>query len=316
MIDQELLYRFFDGHASTDEMEAVKAWAEASAENGAQLRRERKLFDAIMLTGDTPQAAQRTGRSRRSIFVRELGKMAAAVIVAVGITAAFLLTRHERDAVNVALQTITVPAGQRANVLLADGSSVWLNAGTTLTYPTAFMKERREVRLDGEAYFEVTRNEQCPFVVHTHALDVHVLGTGFNVEAYSRKRNFEVSLMSGSVQVTDPANPRMSVTLRPDYKSTLRDDGTLVVSRIDYYDVYRWKEGLYCFRNKSFAQIMEDMEKYYDIRIVLSKQRIKEVTLTGKFRISDGLDYALRVLRQEIPFTYRRDKENDVIYIE
>ncbi|MDR0976868.1 MAG: FecR domain-containing protein [Prevotellaceae bacterium] len=300
-------------------MEAIKAWAEASEENSRQLRRERKLFDAILLVDAVPQAADkgaRAGRSRRSIFVRELGRMAAAVVVGVGISAAFLLTRGEHDEVkNVAMQTITVPAGQRANVVLADGTGVWLNAGTTLRYPTDFMETQREVQLDGEAYFDVVHNEHAPFVVHTHALDVQVLGTAFNVEAYTRKGDFEVSLMRGSVRVIDPANPRMSVTLQPDQKSTLRD-GRLVVSRIDYHEVYRWKEGLYCFRNKSFGQIMEDMEKYYDIRIVLDKQRIKDVTLTGKFRISDGLDYALRVLRQEIPFSYRRDKEHDIIYIE
>lgn len=85
------------------------------------------------------------------------------------------------------MQTVTVPSGQRANVILPDGTDVWLNAGTTIRYPISFMKGKREIILDGEAYFEVVHNEKCPFVVHTYAMDVEVLGTKFNVEAYSKK---------------------------------------------------------------------------------------------------------------------------------
>ena len=102
--------------------------------------------------------------------------------------------------------------------------------------------------------------------------------------------------------------------LLPNYKTTLKD-GRLVVSKIDDYNVYRWKEGLYCFKSKRFTQFMEDLERYYDLKIQVDKKSIESVALTGKFRISDGLDYALRVLQKDVAFTYRRDKDNDVIYI-
>mgnify|MGYP000343867029 CR=1 FL=1 len=104
------------------------------------------------------------------------------------------------------------------------------------------MKGKREVILDGEAYFEVAHNEKSPFVVRTHAMDVEVLGTKFNVEAYSAGRTFEASLMQGKVRVKSPANEKLAVVLLPQYKTTLKD-GKLVVSKIDDYNVYRWKEG-------------------------------------------------------------------------
>ena len=176
-----------------------------------------------------------------------------------------------------------------------------------------FGRRDRDVELDGEAYFEVAHNEKSPFVVRTHAMDVEVLGTKFNVEAYSAGRTFEASLMQGKVRVKSPANEKLAVVLLPQYKTTLKD-GKLVVSKIDDYNVYR-KEGLYCFKNKPFARIMEDLERYYDLKIQLDKKSIEGVALTGKFRISDGLDYALRVLQKDVAFTYRRDKDNDVIYI-
>lgn len=102
--------------------------------------------------------------------------------------------------------------------------------------------------------------------------------------------------------------------LSPNYKTSLKDN-KLVVSKIEDYNVYRWREGLYCFKNKPFIEILENLERYYDLRIVLEKQSIAKIVLTGKFRISDGLDYALRVLQQDVAFTYYRNEENDMIYI-
>ena len=314
-MDRDLLYRFFESDVSVEEMKLVKEWAEASEENGKLLRRERKLFNAMILAGHVEPADRSTiSYKKKNYFIREFLKIASAVLITVGITATLFSIGRDKDDVNVAMQTITVPAGQRVNLDLPDGTNVWLNAGTKMQYPISFMKDKREVILDGEAYFEVVHNAKSPFIVRTHAMDVEVLGTKFNVEAYSKRNIFEASLMQGRVKVKSPNNEKMAVVLLPHYKTTLIDR-RLVVSNIDDYNVYRWKEGLYCFKNKPFARIMEDLEKYYDLKIQLDKKSIANVILTGKFRISDGLDYALRVLRKDVAFTYRRDKNNDVIYI-
>ena len=210
--------------------------------------------------------------------------------------------------------TLVVPRGGEYMLELSDGTKVWLNSDSELRFPITFVGDRRSVEIEGEAYFEVARNEKCPFVVRTHAMDIEVLGTKFNVEAYSKKAVFEASLMQGKIRVKSPHNEKTAVVLLPNYKTTLKD-GRLVVSKIDDYNVYRWKEGLYCFKSKPFTQIMEDLERYYDLKIQVDKKSIESVALTGKFRISDGLDYALRVLQKDVSFTYRRDKDNDVIYI-
>lgn len=311
-MDRNLLYRFYEGTASFKERMSVKEWAEASEENAATLRRERKLFDAMILAGQLEQGEVPLLKRRwRSRVVRELLKMASVVAVTAGILL-WALTGSERHA--PALATIIVPAGQRVNLELPDGSNVWLNAGTRLQYPASFQKGKREVTLDGEAYFEVEHREECPFIVHTHVMDVEVLGTTFNVEASSARNTFETSLIEGKVKVQSPCDERLSVILLPAQKTTL-SDGRLVVGSIDDYNVYRWKEGLYCFRDKPFAEIMKDMERYYDLKIDMDAPGIADVVLTGKFRISDGLDYALRVLQSQVSFTYRRDKDDNIIYI-
>lgn len=311
-MDRNLLYRFYEGIASLKERMSVKEWAEASEENAATLRRERKLFDAMILAGQLEEGEVHLQKRRwRNRVIGELLKMASVVAVTAGILL-WTLTGSERHA--SALTTITVPAGQRANLELPDGSNVWLNAGTRLQYPASFQKGKREVTLDGEAYFEVEHQEECPFIVHTHVMDVEVLGTTFNVEASSARNTFETSLIEGKVKVQSPCDEHLSVILLPAQKTTL-SDGRLVVGSIDDYNVYRWKEGLYCFRDKPFSEIMKDMERYYDLRIDMDASGIADVALTGKFRISDGLDYALRVLQNQVSFTYRRDKDDNIIYI-
>ena len=214
----------------------------------------------------------------------------------------------------MAMQTVTVPAGQRANVILADGTSVWLNAGTTLTYPSIFDGDRREVTLDGEAYFDVTHNEEQPFRVRTHQMDIEVLGTEFNVEAYADLNRFETSLIRGCVKVSSADNPSQHIILAPNQRTRV-EDGRLVVDNIKDFDVYRWREGLYCFHEKPLADIMKDLEKYFDLDIKLENPDLADIVLTGKFRIPEGLDYILRVLQLDVNFTYRRDVEKNILYI-
>ena len=212
------------------------------------------------------------------------------------------------------MQTITVPAGQRVNIMLPDGSNVWLNARTTLRYPFAFRSDRREVELDGEAYFDVAKDKKHPFIVETSKAKVEVQGTQFNVDAYADRDEFETTLMSGRVKVTSRANPLDRQTLAPDSKVYL-EKGRLKVAPVDDYNPYRWKEGLICFRNETFRNIMKDFEKYYGITIHVENEQVLRYFYTGKFRQSDGVDYALRVLQKDILFSYHRDDENHIIFI-
>lgn len=212
------------------------------------------------------------------------------------------------------MQTITVPAGQRVNIMLPDGSNVWLNARTTIRYPFSFREEKREVRLDGQAYFDVVKDEKKPFIVQTDKATVEVFGTQFDVEAYSDREEFETTLMSGSVRVVSAANPLDRLVLAPDSKAYL-EDGKLKSAKVDDYNLYRWKEGLICFRGETFLRIMKDFEKYYGITIEVKNREVLKYFYTGKFRQSDGVDYALRVLQKDIRFTYQRDDENRIISI-
>lgn len=317
-MDREQLYRFFKGCASVEEMKEIKEWSDSSDDNRRTLLRERKLFDALQLLDFTSHREGRKVTHRPLVFrlrrsLREVLKTAAVIAATVCVTALWFSIGNDGDT-HMAMQTVTVPPGQRANVTLPDGSNVWLNAGSTLSYPVTFAHDKRQVNLEGEAYFDVTHNESLPFKVNAGSMEIEVLGTEFNVEADAQRGNFETSLIRGCVKVSSLADPSRHVTLVPSQKTRM-EDGKFIVESIEDYDVYRWREGLYCFRNKPLSDIMKDLERYFDIEIRLDNPRIANVALTGKFHIPEGLEYILRVLQLNVKFNYRRDAEQNILYI-
>jgi ferric-dicitrate binding protein FerR (iron transport regulator) len=313
-MDKNILYRFFDGTASYHEEMLVREWVEASAENRHILLKERRLFDMMMLNvGENTDKPITVRRTRVAVFLKEVAKIAA--IIAVTITVCYGYFRHRKGDEPPAMQTIFVPSGQRVNITLPDGTNVWLNARSSLTYPISFNCNDRIMTLDGEAYFEVAKDEKRPFVVQTMQGIIEVLGTHFNVNAYVSDGAFETTLMSGSLKVRLKGNDTSDVWLVPDEKAVLKE-GKLQVEHVDDYTRYRWREGLICFSNASFVDIMSDFEKYYGISIRVKNTKVMKYSYTGKFRYTDGIDYALWVLQKNIRFSCRRDDENQIMYIE
>lgn len=308
-MDKEILYRFFDRQATSSEKEELRKWMEESPENREELFREREFHAAMILSGKNPERGKRTGYRYRAI-IREALKIAAAVAITI---AAGFYFMDKKDAGQPML-SITVPPGQRANLTLADGTNVWLNARTELHYPGTFDGPKREVVLNGEAFFDVPRKEGKPFVVHTDKCDIEVLGTQFNVEDYKDSEDFYTALMQGSVKITDNSRENNSLILSPNQLGTLRN-GVLISEAITDYDYYRWREGLICFKNMGFEQLMERFEKCYGIRIQIDNRKLGNYGFSGKFRISDGIDNALRVLQKDAPYTFERNTDDSVIYI-
>ena len=315
-MERETLYKFFDGAASFEEEVAIRQWMESSLENKRIFLKERKLFDAMILLGQDngKQAETSKGRKMFSSLRTQVLRTAAIVAITLGCVWGyeFLTGAHTP----LGMQTIYVPTGQRVNITLPDGTNVWLNTQTTIKYPTVFESKKRQIILDGEAYFEVAKDKNRPFMVQTDKCNLEVLGTKFNVKSYLGKEEFETTLMEGSVKVSSQINPQEELVLAPDSKAYL-SEGKLKVAHVDDYNPYRWKEGLICFRNESFDAIMKEFEKYYGVNIRIRPNKdLQRYFFTGKFRQTDGIDYALRVLQQDIRFQYSRDDENQIIYIE
>lgn len=314
-MNKEILYRFFNGTASFDEEVQIKHWMESSEENKQEFFRERHFHDALMVISDSTiytESNPKTNNQPRRVWMKEILKIASVVLLTLGSTIGvqnFLNSKQPK-----AMQTISVPAGQYISLNLPDGTAVWLNSRSTLRYPVTFNSSERRIELDGEAYFEVAKNAKTPFIVNTQKHDVEVLGTKFNVESYSEKDNFITTLMEGKVQVYNQNTPKSRVVLTPNTKAVY-ENGILTVRYVNDYTPYRWKEGLICFQDASFTSILESFEKYYGVKVKVTNDRVNKYNYTGKFRQTDGVDYALRVLQRDIAFQYMKDDETQIITI-
>lgn len=311
MPKRELLYKFFEGETTFQEEVEIRKWIEESKENEAAFFHERKVYDTIILNKNTLASVR---PKNKTLFTWNSFVNVAAIVLFV-ITSGLLINKYlENTNSDNQLHTLIVPPGQRINLILADNSSIWLNANTTFRYPSKFSKKQREVYLDGEAYFEVSSNEKHPFIVNTTQGGVKVTGTSFNVSAYSKYDKFETSLFTGSVGIYLKNSEDQIIDIKPTQKAIFRD-GRLEVSNIEDYDEFLWRRGLIAFNNKQLKGILTVLEQYFDTEIQIDTTSLPDNTYTGKFRQSDGIDYALRVLQKSIHFTYERDNEKQVIHI-
>ena len=277
------------------------------------LVRERMVFDAMIVSGGiTDRQSVQSRKKRTRVVFMELLRVAAVILV-MFLVGGYIYVRKMEE-IRLANNIVTVPVGQRVNLQLPDGTSVWLNASSEIIYPAYFSGSTREIHLNGEAYFEVEHNASKPFIVHTETFDIKVLGTKFNVEAYKGMEGFTTALMEGSVEVTDRKNKDKSVRLYPAQKVAFRN-GELCKSPIDNYDVYRWREGLICFKETRFADLMRQLEKNYGVRILINNEAVKEKVFSGKFRTTDGIDNALRLLQKEGHYTFEWDENKTTVCI-
>jgi len=167
--------------------------------------------------------------------------------------------------------TLTTPRGRRTSVLLSDGTRVWLNAASSIRYPTVFSGRSRTVEVSGEAYFEVAKNAAMPFIVRTTGssprppVEVQVLGTSFNITAYSDDDEVSTTLTDGSVKVVSGA---AAVLMTPGQQMVAKDKGKLEANPgVDVEKVIAWKDGYFLFHNDDLPTIMKQLSRWYDIEV-------------------------------------------------
>lgn len=307
-MDKDTLYKYFSHQATDEERRQVRAWVESSPENMQKYMSERAFCDSVTLLAEPEAPAVRRFSLKRVMTVTS--KIAAVAVVTLLLS---YVVRTYLFPPQIPMQELYVPVGKQVNLTLADGTNVWLNSGTRLKYPAIFSGKERRVEIDGEGYFKVQKDADCPFRVQTDGGVVEVLGTTFNVEAYSSEHNFRTSLLEGSVKITDNRNGEY--LLSPDQMAEMQADGSMKISAISDYDAFRWTEGIISLKNDSFESIMKKFEKYYGVTIKIECDNFAGVSYSGKFYHSDGLQYALKVLQRDIDFTYVSEQENHIIYI-
>lgn len=163
--------------------------------------------------------------------------------------------------------TLTTPKGNQYQLVLPDGSKVWLNAASSITYPTAFTGDQRKVTISGEAYFEVAANTRQPFVVQEGNMTIQVLGTHFNINGYNDEAAVKTTLLEGAVRIVIGSNNNL---LKPGQQAILtrNDDRITVVNDADIEEVIAWKNGEFHFTDTSIESIMRQISRWYDVDVV------------------------------------------------
>ena len=285
-MEKELLHKYFRGDTSPQEEKQVMDWAEASAGNYRQYLEERKIWNALLIHYTTSaEKASTFSAQNKSFILWKIGSIAASIALLISLSWIIFTANKEEPQ---SLQAVMVPAGQRVQLVLGDGTKVWLNSKSTFTYPTSFGKNIREVELDGEGYF--------------------------NVSAYQNKLSaFETSLLEGAIDVSTGDQTEW-ISLTPNEKVT-EIDGILQKDTINNPEHLRWREGLICLDDEPFENLMRKFAVYYGIDIVINNPNVLKYKCTGKFRQTDGIEYALRVLQKDVKFKYLRNDELNSITI-
>ncbi len=207
---------------------------------------------------------------------------------------------------------IKVPRGKQFMVVLPDGSKVWLNAASSLHFPTAFKGEKREVSLTGEGYFEIEKNEDTPFLVHAHTgnykADILVLGTRFNIKAYENGEGIRTTLLEGKVRMMSKGG---SYALSPGEAMQLQENGHLqLLEEVSIQEAVAWKNGLFYFNDTDIKTVMQQIERWYDKKVVY-KGKVN-AQISGLISRSTSLPKVLQMLEltKEAHFTI---KGNEIV---
>ncbi|HPE75797.1 MAG TPA: FecR family protein [Draconibacterium sp.] len=327
---KSLFISYLEKNISRQEEEYLIKWIKENPEFLKELNEIRVLWNLSEISGkiDNKHLAnewdlflQRIEKGKavqlktRFGFKYWLPRIAAIFILGAVISAAITYTILSFDNSNLVYQEINTPAGSKSKITLPDGSSVWLNAGSSLRYSNQFGKKEREISLVGEAFFEVAKNRSKVFIVHAHDLSIKAYGTTFNVKSYPEENTVEATLIEGSIGVNRNGlnrNSKDEIMLEPNqrvvyYKSsnktvkesaeeieskpeTTQPEGsnkqlTYMISRgIDTMPFTSWKEGTLIISSETLAELAVKLERKYDVNIQFENEALKQIKFSGSLK--------------------------------
>lgn len=316
--DKNIMYKFFSRDITADEEQSLLDWIDKSEDHREIFLSERKIYNQLILNigeKDLINSANTEEYSKvRKIpmWIKEILKISAVILLVLG--CAYFINKHQYNNLRTLSNEIVLPAGERVYLTLSDGTKVWVNAKSKFTYPALFGDKERRVILDGEAFFDVTSNKKLPFIVETPKGEIKVLGTEFNVDAYSHSQKMTISLFKGKVEFSGAMLKKSIILSTNEYFESI--DNEYSIKMLESYSASMWKEGIIAFKDTPFPELIKTFEKYYDVKIYIQNPNLSNTELTGKIRINDGIEHALKVIQKNANFKYQKDsEENNIIYI-
>ena len=287
-LSEEIINRYLTGQCSEEELIEVNAWISESDENARQLFRMEEIYHLGKF--DHYADEQRMANAEKRLY-KQLSQ-----------------EKKKKDKVLHMRRWMLVAVANEGivkEVVLPDGTKVWLNNAAMLKYPREFSEKERNVYLDGEAYFEVTKNRHKPFTVESDAMRVRVLGTTFNFKCDKRCRIAEATLIEGEIEVKGNKDEGQ-IVLAPGQRAELnRNSGRLTVKQVDAKLDAVWRDNLIPFNKANIFTITKALERFYDVKIILSPDIRSDKTYSGVLKKKSTIESVLKSLQNSIPIEYK-----------
>ncbi len=316
-LSEDIINKYLTGQCTEEELIEVNAWMKESEENARQLFRMEEIYHL----GKFNQYAdgQRMARAEKQLYKKldeEKGKQnkilrmhrwmryaaAIAAILVIGGGAGYWFYQSGTDQ---QMMVAVANEGIVKEVVLPDGTKVWLNNSAILKYPREFSEKERNVHLEGEAYFEVTKNRHKPFTVQSDAMRVRVLGTRFNFKCDKHSRIAEATLIEGEIEVKGNKEEGQ-ITLAPGQRAELnKNNGRLTVKQVDAKMDAVWHDNLIPFQKADIFTITKALERFYDVKIILSPDIQSNKTYSGVLKRKADIESVLKSLQNSIPIDYK-----------
>ena len=315
----ELLPGYLSGEITDEKRLGIDLWRDSSPENEAYFQDMLKAWESAVLLREMEQfnsfeALQKVNLkfsySWSSSWVNVLKLVAAIFLLPLLVYSGFITYKNfalkKMLEEHIVMQTITSRQGMVSQFLLADGTKVWLNSNSELQFPTYFTGDLREVKLKGEAYFEVVKNKHQPFRVHADDLDVEVLGTSFDVANYQDEKVSEVILVEGKVSLsTKQGDIRKENFLKPGERGVCFEKSGKIITEVVHVDKYiAWRDGNLIFRDDKMEEVVKRLSRWFNVEIVINDPEIKGYIYKANFR-NENLEQVLNLLKMSAPIDFR-----------
>lgn len=318
----DIANRFITDQICTrQELTRFKYWL---SDPGMQTEVERWLFEHWSTSADVDSNAaletvfkqiqdyenghsSNTGWSVKHI-VKVYQKIAAVLLIPlIGFGLLFWLSKYEPSAEQFTESII--PRGQKSQIVLSDGTKVWINSDTKIKYPTNFNKKQRDIYLDGEAYFEVSKDKHKPFIVHASGLGIKVMGTKFNVKAYPDENEIETTLIEGNVSLLIPSNsPGPPAEMAIDAGQSFvysKSDQKLAAISFNKEQIEGWKENRLIFENDKFSNLVMKLERWYNVEVIYDENKLQDRRLTVELYRDERLERLMEIIGLALSVDYK-----------
>lgn len=356
----ELLINYLSGSASEQERREAINYIRASEENKAHFEELKHYYQISLLAAPFPQFNKQEGWARvrvgyyKQLYAREKQKNAQnfsvlikriALPIAASLLIAFLIGALVQYNIfgtsnpDLAFNEIKAPYGARSIVTLPDSTTVWLNAGSTLRYPSNFSGKNREVYLEGEAFFDVTKNEKNIFRVNAGDIRINVYGTQFNVKAYTEEQEVTTTLVSGSISidVINLTTPKAPLILKPNQSVTITkavmesagnennetsadyqaNADTEVIEKITILSaeprvLSSWKDSVWVIRGEELGKLAVVLERRFNVKISFEEESLKKYKFSGSL-IEETFEQVMKIIRTSAPINFSVENNHVII---